>query len=242
MSLFAKAAVVTDKPKAKKAKEKTQIEVKDIELFAALKAAKDAVEAQLSVVEAGIKNVIFARGVDEGIRTGKKMDSFEGIEKGSSASLQLRCRSSASGLSEEEVEILAEHNIPLDENVQVEECFRINPAYSDLTDPANAELLDKVSQALETLGLPADFIQKQEKVFKTIATEDSIAAVCKIQHKAGKNKGKADEATIAALLPLVTVAAIRPKLAEGVNPFEIVDAALNPKEEEEAEGETAVAA
>lgn len=226
MNMFAAAKPVADKPKTSKAKAKTQIETKDVELFCALKAVETSVKAQIAVIEAGLKSTIFERAVIEGIRTGKKPESHEGVENDSTCSLQLRMRSSASGLSDEEIELLNEHNIPFTENVSVEPCFRINPAYSDMSDAKNAEMLAKVSEALEGLGLPADFIERQNKVAKTIATEDSITAVCKLTHKAGKLKGKADEATIAALLPLVTVPAIRPTLAAGKNPFQIVDAAL----------------
>ena len=226
MNMFAAAKPVAEKPKASKTKAKTQIETKDVELFCALKAVETSVKAQIAVVEAGLKSTILERGVIEGIRTGKQPESHEGIENDSVCSLQLRSRSSASGLSDEEVALLAEHNIPYGENVAVEACFRINPAYSDMSDTKNAEMLAKVSEALESLGLPADFIERQNKVSKNIVTEESIAAVCKLTHTTGKNKGKPDEATIAALLPLVVVPAIKPALAKGKNPFEIVDAAL----------------
>jgi hypothetical protein len=237
--LFANAQKVTEAPKKGKPAAKVTVPTKGLELYAALLAVEKAVKAQKSVVEAGIKNTILARGVVEGIRLGKKPDSYEGEENGSTASLQLRCRVSTSALSDEEQELLAEYDIPTDENVSVEDCFRINPRYSDMSDPKNAEILAKVEEALSALNLPEDFIQKQDKVAKVIATEDSIAAVCKITHKKGKDKGKPDEATIAALLPIVTTPAIRAKLAADKNPFEIVDQHTKLNEAEETEEKVA---
>jgi hypothetical protein len=220
MGMFANAKVIEAKKPAKGKKDETFVPVKGLHVFAALQAVKKNVEAQIAVFEAGIKSTMLDRFIDEGMKFCKKPENFKGEENGSTASLQFRCRSSASGLSEEEIALLEEHNIPLEENVARDETFVINPAYADLSDEKNADMLAKVEEALSSLGLPADFILKQEKVSKVVATEKSINAVCSIK----------DKETVAALLPLVYTPAIRASLAEDANPFEVVEAALNPVE------------
>lgn len=216
MSMFANAPVAADKPKSKAKKSTDFVETPGLELYAALCAVKKNVEAQISVVRTGIDDVAMERFVAEGMRKGANPESYKGSEGSATASIQLRCRSSASGLSEEEQEICEENNIPLDENVAREETFIFNPIYADLSDDDNAEMFRKVEAALEGLGLPADFIQRQTAVKKVVATEASIDAVFKLK----------DADKVAALLPLVTVQAMRPSLNANANPFEIVEAAL----------------
>jgi hypothetical protein len=215
MGMFANAKVVEAKP-AKAKKNDVTVHTPDLHLFAALKAVKDNVEAQISVVEAGIKSNMLANFVEAGMRFCKKPESYKGEENGSTGSLQFRSRSTASGLSDEECDLLEENNIPYSENVAREETFIINPAYANLSDEKNADMLAKVEEALSALGLPADFIMKQEKVSKRVVTDETINAVCSLK----------DEATVAALMPVVGVLGIRAKLAEGANPFEIVEEAL----------------
>lgn len=216
MVSFANAPVAADKPKAK-AKAKTDyVETPGLELYASLCAVKKNVEAQISVVRTGIDEIAMERFIAEGIRTGSNPESYKGSEGQATASIQLRCRSSASGLSEEEQTILEENNIPLDRNVAREETFIIKPEYADLSNEENAERFAKIEKALEGLGLPADFFMRQTAVEKVIATDESINAVFKLK----------DADKVAALLPLVTCQAMRPSLNANANPFEIVEAAL----------------
>lgn len=216
MVSFANAPIAADKPKAKAKASTDYVETPGLELYAALCAVKKNVEAQISVVRTGIDEVAMERFISEGMRKGANPESYKGSEGQATASIQLRCRSSASGLSEDEQTILEENNIPLDRNVQREETFIINPAYADLSDEKNAEMLQKVEKALSKLGLPEDFFQRQTAVEKVIATEESINTVFKLK----------DAQKVAALLPLVTCQAMRPSLNANANPFEIVEAAL----------------
>jgi hypothetical protein len=235
MGMFANAAVVSDKKPAKGKKKEEFVETKDLHLYAALCAVQKNVEAQISVIGSGIKGVMMSNFISEGIRKGCKPDSYKGAENGSTASLQFRCRSTTSGLSEEEVELLEEYNIPYSEAIARDETFIINPAYADLTVAENAAMLEKVEEALSALGLPADFIMKQEKDAKKIVTDETIEAVCKLT-----KKGKPDEASIAALMPVAGVLGIRATLAKGANPFKVVDDALGtPVELESAESAAA---
>lgn len=217
--MFASAKVIEAKPSKGKKKVEETVPMEGLELFASLNAVKKNVEAQIAVVEAGLKGNMMAMFVEEGMRKGSKPEAFKAAENTSTGSMQFKCRVSTSGLSEEEQELLAEYEIPTDENVARQECFIINPAYT-----CDMELLAKVEEALSGLGLPADFIQKQEKVAKTIVTDESINAVCKLK----------DKGAVAALMPVVSTLAIRATLGKGVNPFEVVEAALGAPEAAEA--------
>jgi hypothetical protein len=222
MSMFANAKVIETKPTKGKKKVEDAVLMEGLELFASLNTVKKNVEAQIAVVEAGLKGTMMSVFIEEGMRKGSKPESFKAEENGSNGSMQFKCRVSTSGLSEEEQDLLAEYKIPTDENVARQECFIINPAYT-----TDMELLAKVEEALSGLGLPADFIQKQEKVAKVIVTEDSINAVCKLK----------DKGVVAALMPVVSTLAIRATLGKGVNPFEVVEAALgNPESEKQGHG------
>jgi hypothetical protein len=213
MSMFSNAPVAEAKKPAK-AKAKTEyVPTPGLELFAALCAVEKNILAQKAVVRTDIDATAMERFIDEGMRRGVLPESYKGAEGKATGSIQLRCRSSASGLSEDEQALLEENNIPLDRNVQREETFIINPAYADLSDEQNAAMLQKVELALSKLGLPADFIQRQTAVEKVIATEESINAVFKLK----------DRATVEALVPLVTCQALRPTLSADANPFDIVE-------------------
>lgn len=214
--MFANAPIAQDKKPAK-AKAKTDIvDTPKVELHAALVAVKKNVEAQIAVVETELKEGANERFVEIGMRMGSKPESYKAGENSTVSTMMLRCRSSASAVSLEEQEILKDNNIPLDTNCIREETFIIKPEYADLSVEANAEMLAKVTEALKDLGLPEDFFMRQTAIEKTIATEESINAVMKLK----------DKNTVAALLPLVSCTAIRPSLAAGANPFDIVEAAL----------------
>ena len=225
MGMFAKAPTATTKPASKAKAKDITVPTKDLHVFCALKAVATNVAAQIAVIESGIKSTMMAKFVEMGALRGSKPESYRGEEHGSTGSLQFKCRSSASGLTEEEQTLLNDEKIPFDENIVREDTFIINPAYADLSIEENAERLGKVEEALAVLGLPADFIQKQEKVSKHIVTDATIDAICSL-----KTKGKPDTAKIAALLPVVGVLSITPKLAEGANPFQIVEEALGSPE------------
>ena len=211
MNMFATAKPIPAKKTAGKKATVETVQTTDLHLYAALKAVETNVKGQLAIAEASIKGQMGAHFVAEGATSGRRPVNYAGIDQGSTGSLQLRARSSASALSVDECELLTDNGIPYGEAIDRDETFIVNPEYA-----GNMEMLTKVSEALESLGLPADFFQKQEKVSKNIATDESMAAVF-----ATKNADK-----ISALLPLVTTMAIRATLAEGANPFMVVDAAL----------------
>lgn len=209
--MFANAKPITaPKPKGKK-KDVEIVESKGLHLFAALQSVLKNVQAQIAVVETNLKSDMLEHFIEVGMKTGKKPESYTGVEDGSEGSMQLKTRVSTSALSEEDQKLFAEYKIPTSENVSREEAFIINPEYTH-----DMDMLAKVEKALSGLNLPADFIMKQEKVCKIIATDESINAIVKLKK----------ESAVAALLPLATTLAIRAKLADGADAFAIVDKAV----------------
>lgn len=211
MGMFANAkSIGADKPKGKK-KNVDAVQTEGLHLYAALKAVSKNVEAQIAVVETELKNEMMEHFIEEGMKIGRKPESYTGVEDGSEGSMQIRTRVSTSALSPEAIKLFKTHNIPTTENVAREEAFIINPAYTN-----DMDMLAKVEKALSKLNLPADFIQKQEKSYKTVVDDSSIDAICNLK----------DEATVAALLPMATTLAIRAKLAPNADPFKVVDDAM----------------
>lgn len=250
MGMFTNAAVVEEKKTPAKAKKKDVVQTEGLHYYGALCAVKKATEANIGVVGASIKSEMMGRFIEEGIRIKRKPESYKGEENGTTASLEFRCRGTNSPLSEEERALLDENEIKYDEQVAREETFIINPDYADLSDPKNAEMLAKVEEALSSIGLPANFIMRQQKLSKHVVTDETIEQVFSLtttevvtEGKKKVTKNVPDRARIAALVPMVAVLGIKPTLAADVDPFLVVDEILNPKPEaEEGEGETAQAA
>lgn len=124
-----------------------------------------------------------ARGVflSEAKRLRKKPDNFVGVDGFSTASIELRKRSSNSPLTEDEIKSLAAWNIPVGKVDKVEETFVINPAYI-----ADSALLKRVEKALKNVkDLPEDFILRQEGETKYVVTDETLEKV--FEKDLGKN-------------------------------------------------------
>lgn len=227
MDIFANAPKAATKTAAKGKKDTVVVETKGLELYAALKVVEDNVKAQRSVVEVGVKEQMTQRFIDEGIKLGKKPESYKGEENGTTGSLQFKCLPNTSALSDETQAMLKERDIPMKRVVSKPQTFIFNPAYADLSDKHNKAIFDAISKVLAPLMekgiVPRDLIQQQDEESKMTADEDTIAAVFKLKTE----NGEADRETIEAMIPLVSCLAIRPSLAEGANAFEIVDKAMN---------------
>lgn len=196
MALFANAKTISA-PKTKKVSEVSQYVLSGLSRFAALTAAIKSLGALAEVEETNVKAKMIDQFVASGMARNSKPDNFEGVEELASASCQLKIRSSASVLSDEDVEILKKENIPYNEHTKQEEAFLINPKYTN-----DMELLSRVEEALANVALPEDFLLKQEKISANVASPKSIDAIFAL-----KNEEK-----IRALLPLVTTLAIKPKI------------------------------
>jgi len=133
---------------------------------------------------------------------GHRPDNFKGVEivdgVTATASMELRKRSSASSLTEEEAELLKGYGLKVETKIAVNKLFGINPKYAE-----NEELLAKVSAAIEAF-VPEDFIVEQAEVSSHIVSDETIEAAFKVRDPAGEMPN--------ALFDVVTTLAIKPKM------------------------------
>jgi len=198
-NMFQNAGAVSTVKPAKAAKDKKlQVEIEDLEMLASLDATIKALTAMQATIAAGVKETIKSEFVKLGMDVKKRPDNFRGNEGNASASCEMRKRSSASKLTEAEIELLTKHSVDFDVVDDVTECYVINPAYKD-----DQDLLAKAAAALETVeGLPEDFIKMQAGVSRTIVADNSLDQIFRLK----------DAGTVANLLNIVGVLAIKPKL------------------------------
>jgi hypothetical protein len=198
MALFTNAPKVEAAPKGKKKKKDViQHLIKGLSRFAAIDAAIKSLTALAKVEEETVKAEMVNKFIALGMERNAKPDNFEGLEAKASASCQLKIRSSASPLSDEEAVLLKKAKIPFSKKITQQEAFLINPAYTN-----NMELLSKVEEALASIALPADFILQQDEISVLTVSAESIDAVFALK----------DEKKVRALLPLVTTVAVKPKI------------------------------
>ena len=211
--MFANAQKVAAPAKKGRKAEAETVTLAGMERFAALDAAIKTLTALREAEEASLKGLMADRFIEVGCKAKKRPANFNGVEGSATGSCQLKVRSTASVLSEDDQALLTEHEIKFGTNVKTQEAFLINPAYTN-----NMALLAKVEEALEGVDLPEDFLMKQEEVSVCVATEESIEAIFT------KDKEIAE-----ILLPVVTTLAIRPKI-EGDDFWGILDEIMNPSE------------
>ncbi len=211
--MFANAQKVAAPAKKGRKVEAETVTLAGMERFAALDAAIKTLTALREAEEASLKGLMADRFIEVGCKAKKRPANFNGVEGSATGSCQLKVRSTASVLSEDDQALLTEHEIKFGTNVKTQEAFLINPAYTN-----NMALLAKVEEALEGVDLPEDFLMKQEEVSVCVATEESIEAIFT------KDKEIAE-----ILLPVVTTLAIRPKI-EGDDFWGILDEIMNPSE------------
>jgi hypothetical protein len=220
---FASAKVAPVAPKAKKSKAE-EVVIVGLRDLAALDAAMKAMKSLKETIEADVKEAEKAYFVQKGVETGVRPLNFTGVEDFASSSVQLRVRGENSPLSDEEVALCEEYEIPLNTVTMVEETFIINPAYLD------SGILAKVGEAIAKVkGVPEDFILKQESVSKKVANDESIKALFATK----------DENKISSLFSIVGTLANRltvgDKIAEAMEVVrKMVTGDADKKKEEEA--------
>jgi hypothetical protein len=194
---FANAKTIA-KPetKAKKA-EAPVVQIVGVEEHAAL----DAVIKSLLALQSSLAEEIKADGAEHFIEAGcalkKAPPNFRAIEGTASSSLELKKRSSASHLTETDVELLKEAGISIKEKIVTVGTYVINPAYKD-----DVELLEKVESALSGVeGIPEDFMMIQEEDKKFVTTEESLDELF-----------TKDPAVVADLISIVGTMALKPTL------------------------------
>lgn len=144
-NMFTKAKATTPAKTVGKGKSaKPQFDIESLREYAALKNASKQIDAALEV----LKEEVNEQALEIFLNSQSK-ESFQGIEGDTTASLQMRRRSSRSILSDAEQELLVQHDI---DTVKTEDSrFYISRDYSD-----DSEMLAKVAAALEGI-VPEDF-------------------------------------------------------------------------------------
>ena len=144
-NMFDKAKAATPaKTTGKGSKTKPQFDIESLREYAALANAKKQIEAALETLKEDVQDEAL-----EIFLNAKDPKAFQGVDRDTTASMQLRKRSSRSVLSDAELELLNKHGI---DTVKTEDSrFYIDRRYSD-----NQELLGKVAAALEGI-VPEDF-------------------------------------------------------------------------------------
>jgi len=193
MSLFTNAKAVDAPKSAAKKNTKVEVALKGLQQLAEVDALIKALSSVKTSLEQSVKAEAFDHFFDEAQATAKRPENFRGIDGIASASIEMRKRSTASALSEEEKEMFEANGLVVEKVVSVQHMFGINPSYA-----ADNKLLEKVSTALEGI-VPADFIVVQEEKSKFVVGEATI-------EKAFTSKAPRE------IIEAVTVMAIKPKL------------------------------
>jgi hypothetical protein len=186
-------ALAPSKTSAPKAGAKHEFELVDLESYAQVDAVIKACEG----LKKTLGTEINVAAMDEFYRLGQNgvcPESFTGTEGNASASIELRKRSTASVLTDDEVAELTKLSIPVETVVTQMAMFGIDPKYAE-----NMELLTKVEQALAGL-VPEDFFFKQDQVSKQVVSDQTIAVA--FAKKAPKH-----------VIKMITTQAIKAKLA-----------------------------
>lgn len=195
MSRFAKAKANAGTTKKKGRKKAARPEV-SIEGLTDLAAVSDAIKA-LEGLKAALKDDVYEQitdtFVEDGLATHKQPVNFTGLDVGSTASCQLRKRTSRSFLKPAELELLEEHGISFEEHPDT--VFYINKKYED-----DEVLMDKISKALDKVKAPEDFLLCKPSKFTT--TDDSLREVF---------EEATNEEDLATLLGIVSTVATRVK-------------------------------
>jgi hypothetical protein len=145
---------------------KPQFDIAALEEYAALKNASKQIEAALET----LKEEVNEQAMDIFLNS-QDPKSFQGVDGNTTASLQLRRRTSRSVLSEAEQELLDAHNI---DTVKTEDSrFYIDRRYSD-----DQDLLAKVAAALEGV-VPEDFFGHTGD--KYVVGTDALSQALKVE-------------------------------------------------------------
>jgi len=191
-NLFAKATAVKAPAKAAK-KTKDEVQLTGLLQLTQIDALMKALASAKTTLEADVKAAAFNHFFDEAQATAKRPDNFRGIEGAASASIEMRKRSTASALSDEEVALFEQHGLKVEKAISVQKLFGINPVYA-----SDDKMLEAVSEAISKI-VPADFIVVQEEKSKNVVGEETMEKAFAI--KAPRE-----------IIEAISVMAIKPKL------------------------------
>lgn len=228
INMFAAAAAkpVVEQPKAgRKKAEVTHPMSGKLDQLASLKAFAATIEAQMKALESELKGDATDELVKRGMAIGGRPANYKGESATAIAGVELRLRSSASILSEDEVKLLAEENIEATEMELSPEMYAFNPGVLGM----GPKVLEKISAALASVkeleGIQV--IVHHPAKTKMVASEEAIDKVFKLK----------DADKVRSLMPLVTTLALKPKLKPEValgTAFESMRSLLVPNTDNDA--------
>lgn len=141
------------KPRARRERDIPPVAIEGLETFAALTAvAKEIKDGFLATERAALDEQIYAYFIENGIALGRCPPNFKGAAPHVTASLQLRIRTPASPLSEEEVEKLKELDLPVEQVTTQEHTYRLKPDVFKNNPELVAKMLETLHQAGFKLG------------------------------------------------------------------------------------------
>lgn len=172
--------------------------------IASIDSIKKFLDAKREMLESDVKTTMKSTFVHLALTNGSQPENYTGEGKISSASCEMKKRSSASVLSEAEIELLTKHNIPTKRDVSFsiperfffnEEIFAMGP-----------KVLEKISAALagikELEGIDIIKHQPFQEVAKVVTDEASLPEVCKLTDPDVMNQ----------LLDVVATFSLKPRL------------------------------
>ena len=223
-NLFKKAAILPTKKAGAAKAVKDEIEIVGLEELAQLDVLAKTLDSIRTTMNAEIKSQVSDIFLDKGQKAAKRPDNFKGVDGDAVVSCEFRKRSTASGLTDEQVKMLTDLGIKTEKTVAVPALFAINPKYS-----TDDKMLEKVSKAIARL-VPDDFIVEQAEVSKNTVSEDTLTGIFALGDK--MTLTHLETAGIIALKPTLSkidLPAIFAKLQAIITP-EFVDAALKEAE------------
>lgn len=195
--------IITPTTKAKK--EKTQVELGSaLDEIASIDALRKFLDAKREIIERQVKDRIKTQFIEMSLVKGGQPENFTGVSEFATASCEMKKRSSASVLSEAEVEILNGFGIPVKREVTFSVPERIY--FNEEVLSMGEDVLLKISKALSAIPelRGVDIIKKQEaqEIVKNIVDEATLPSVCTIN----------DAEQMGQLLDIAATFSIKPKL------------------------------
>lgn len=195
-NIFDKAKTISSGKTTKKST-KQEIGIDGLKEYASICTIEKTLKTIKETSRVAVDDSMMKHFVDVAIDTKRRPENFVGKDGNATASCELRIRSSASGLNDMELEVLAKHNIKTKVIEDKVETFVINPEY--LKDQV---ILEKISKLLsKDKSLPEDLFLKQESNKKIVVDDEAFADVFT------KPRDVLNE-----VLPIVATLAVKPKL------------------------------
>jgi len=197
MNLFTNATQAS----ATKAKSnKPVVAIDYLEEFARIKAFQQSLKSQEDYFGAKVKSQMLDKFAELGSASHRQPENFQGVDGEATASLELRKRSSVSGLNEIEITHCEKYQVP----TRAVQDYVINPEHAHVKEYQD-EISKLLGKAIESGKLPKDIIQVKNS--RVIVTEDSLPKVFQLT----------DQAVMRAMLEVVGTPAIKAKLTNTRN-------------------------